>query len=215
MIYIIISLLLIFILIKFFYSIQKEDFTINNKKYVLLTSESPRVIEYNNLKKLYPNLPPYEEIEKVDDKVILRENVIEDPCTCKNFVDINKYQDLINKVNFIDNSYKDQIFNISQREQDLSSKVENYMLKYNISDDSEKIKNLEMRLAKLEEERKNAVQETDKATQQANKIQKDLDKQFPQEKIEKMNSIADKVSRLNIASMSMNDLMKLNPNDFR
>lgn len=215
MIYIIISLLLILILIKFFYSIQKENFVINNKKYVLLTNESPRIVEYNKLKKIYPELPLYEEIEKVDDKYILRENIIEDPCSCKNFVDINKYQDLINKVNFIDNSYKDQIFSISQREQDLTNKVENYILKYKISDDNKKIKNLENRLSKLENERNTALKETDKATQQANNLDKELNKQFPQEKVEKMNTIADKVSSLNIANMSMEDIMKLNPDDFR
>jgi predicted RNase H-like nuclease (RuvC/YqgF family) len=215
MIYIIISLLLILILIKFFYSIQKENFVINNKKYVLLTNESPRIVEYNKLKKIYPDLPLYEEIEKVDDKYILRENIIEDPCSCKNFVDINKYQDLINKVNFIDNSYKDQIFNISQREQDLTNKVENYILKYKISDDSNKIKNLENRISNLENERDTALKETDKATQQANNLDKELNKQFPQEKMEKMNNLADKVSNLNLANMSIEDMMKLNPDDFR
>jgi hypothetical protein len=215
MIYIIISLLLIFILIKFYYSIHKENFTINNKKYVLLTNESPRIIEYNTLKKIYPELPSYEEIEKVDDKYILRENIIEDPCRCKNFVDINKYQDLINKVNFMNNTYKDQIFTISQREQDLTNKVENYILKYKISDDNEKIRNLESRLNRLEADKKNASKESDKITQQANNLEKKLNTQYPPEKMERMNKIADKVSSLNLANMSMEEMMKLNPNDFR
>jgi hypothetical protein len=216
MISIIISFLLIFILIKFLYSIQNyENFTINNKKYVLLTTETPRIIEYNDLKKMYPDIPSYEKIGNENEKYILRENIIKDVCNCDNFVDINKYQDLINKINFIDSSYKDQIFNISQREQDLTNKIDNYILKYKISDDSKKIRNLENRLNILEEDKKNALKETDKATQQANNLDKELNKQFPPEQMEKMNSIADKVNKLNIAGMSMDDFMKLNPKDFQ
>jgi acyl carrier protein len=216
MISIIISFLLIFILIKFLYSIQNyENFTLNNKKYVLLTTETPRIIEYNTLKKMYPDIPPYEKIGNENEKYILRENVIKDVCKCDNFVDINKYQDLINKINFIDNNYKNQIFNISQREQDLTNKVENYILKYKISDDSNKIRNLENRLNILEEDKKNASKETDKATQQANDLEKELNKQYPPEQMEKMNTVADKVTNLNLNNMSIEEIAKLNPKDFQ
>jgi hypothetical protein len=213
MIYIIISLLIFLILLKLFFSIQQEDFTIDNKKYVLLTNESPVIIEYDKLKKIYPKISPYEKIDKVDQKYILRENIIDDSCSCKNFVDINKYQDLINKVNFTENSYKDQIFNISQREQDLTNKFENYMLKS--GDRNNIIRELEVRVAKLEREKMNVQKETDKAAKEADKFSNELNQKYPPQQVEKMSEVADKLNKLNVQNMSLADITKLNPKDFK
>lgn len=213
MIYTVITILILLILFKLFFSIQQENFTVDNKKFVLLTNESPVIIEYDKLKKLYPNISPYEKIDKVDQKYILRENIIENPCNCKNFVDINKYQDLINKVNFTENSYKDQIFNISQREQDLTNKFENYMLKS--GDRNNIIRELEKRVAKLESEKMNVQKETDKAAQQADKFSKELNQKYPPQQVQKMSEVADKLNKLNVQNMSLADITKLNPKDFK
>jgi hypothetical protein len=212
MIYTIITILILLILFKLFYSVQYEKFTINNKKYVFITPDTPHIIEYDKLKNLYPNLPPYEKMEKVDDKYILRENIIDDPCSCKNFVDINKYQDLVNKINFTNNTYKEQIFNISQKEQDLSNKFENYLLKNNRSNT---ISELERRVAKLESEKANVQKETDKAAEQADKFSKEINNKYPPQKVEKMSEVADKLNKLNVSNMSLEEITKLNPKDFK